>query len=397
MTRAMPKDFLTLGERVYAAIRRAIPDAVPPVSLHEPMIGAREKEVVADSIDSGFVSSVGQYVQEFERKLSEIHCCRHAVAVNSGTSALQIALKVLGVRENDEVFIPALSFVATANAVTYVGAVPHFVDCDAGTLGIDVGSIAGALKRLASRGSDGLVNKETGRRIAAIIPVHVFGHAVAMDALIEVCSRYNLPIVEDAAEAVGSAYNGRPLGTLGQMGILSFNGNKIVTTGGGGAILTDNDQYMERARHLSTTARLPHRWEYRHDEVGYNFRMPNINAALGCAQLERLGEFVGRKRALADRYRAAFEKIEGVNFMIEPANSRSNYWLNALILDGGGLEARDALLGYLHDRGILARPMWNLLADLPMYRDCPRTGLEQARKIEQALINLPSSAFLVDE
>lgn len=259
---------------------------------------------------------------------------------------------------------------------------------------MNVEVLADTLKRVASSVKNGLVNKETGRRIAAVIPVHIFGHPMEIETLIKVCSQYDIPVIEDAAEALGSCYRGRPLGTFGRIGVLSFNGNKIVTTGGGGAIITDDDAFMERARHLSTTAKVPHSWEYRHDQVGYNFRMPNLNAALGYAQLERLEEFVERKRVLAERYREVFNDVAGVQFVTEPADARSNYWLNALIIDDSDLEKRNALLAYLHDQGILARPIWHLLADLPMYRSCPRSALDSAQRIERSLVNLPSSAFL---
>jgi perosamine synthetase len=294
---------------------------------------------------------------------------------------------VAGVQPGDEVIIPALTFIATANAVSYCGAVPHFVDSQHATLGLDPVALAAHLARVIGAGG---VNKETGRRIAAIVPVHIFGHPVDMDALLPVAEKYGIPVVEDAAESLGSLYKGRKAGSMGVISAVSFNGNKIVTTGGGGAVVTSDKAMAERAKHLSTTARVPHQWSFMHDEVGYNYRMPNINAALGCAQLERLDAFVEAKRALAESYRDALKELNSVTFVAEPEGTRSNYWLNAVMLADG--QARDATLTALHGAGFMCRPVWTLMHRMKMYAHCPRMSLPVAEDIEARLINLPSSA-----
>ncbi|MGH8866302.1 MAG: LegC family aminotransferase, partial [Burkholderiales bacterium] len=320
----------------------------------------------------------------------------HAVAVANGTVALHIALKLAGVESGDEVIVPALSFVATANAVIHCGAVPHFVDSALDTLGIDPQALAAHLEQRCERTAGGLRNRLTGRCIAAVVPMHTYGHPVDLAAILEVAGRFGLPIVEDAAESLGSTYQGQHTGTLGLLGILSFNGNKIITTGGGGAILTNDPELARRAKHLTTTAKRAHRWEFFHDEVAWNYRLPNLNAALGCAQLEQLADFIERKRELADRYRRAFDGTEGLTFMAEPLGSRSNYWLNVVRLNEPDVQERDALLAATNDAGYQCRPAWTLLNKLPMYSDCPAAPLPVAQSLEASLINLPSSSSLVE-
>ncbi len=381
---------------VVAAIGEAtgvgsIHDFVP---LHVPHFEGSEWDYVKECLDTGWVSSVGSYVDRFEAEIAS-HCgAAHGVAVVNGTAALQIALQVVGVGSGDEVLMPALTFVATANAAHYLGAHPHFVDSDPATLGLDPAKLDAYLGEIAERTDEGTRNRLTGRRIGAVVPMHTFGHPVDMEPLISVAARYGIPIVEDAAEALGSIYKGEKCGSLGRVAAISFNGNKIITTGGGGAIVTHDAALAARAKHLTTTAKVPHAWESNHDAVGYNYRMPNLNAALGCAQLEQLSIYVDRKRQLAARYMAVFSGLSGISVFRERSFSRSNYWLNCLLLDKPDLEMRNAVLGAVNDAGFMARPTWTLMCDLEMYADAPSMSLEGAREIEARLINVPSSVAL---
>ncbi|WP_292111642.1 LegC family aminotransferase [Brevundimonas sp.] len=366
------------------------------IPLHEPEFRGEEWTYLKDCLDTGWVSSVGAYVDRLEADLAEITGVSRAVAVANGTAALHICLQLAGVEPGDEVLIPALTFIATANAVSYAGARPHFVDSESITLGVDAAKLDAHLEEVAELVDGVCVNRRTGMPIRALIVMHVFGHPSDLDALEDVCRRWNLRLVEDAAESLGSFYKGVHTGNRGVLAALSFNGNKVVTTGGGGAILTNDPELGRRAKHLTTTARVPHRWNFIHDEVGYNYRMPNLNAALGCAQLERLPDMLRRKRELARRYEVAFRGLPGVRFLTEPAGSISNYWLNTLIIDDLELAARDRLLEQLNDAGYMSRPIWTLLHRLPMYSDCPRADLTVAEQLEAAVINIPSSARLAD-
>ncbi len=330
----------------------------------------------------------------FEAQLAEYTGAKRAVAVVNGTAALHVCLLLVGVQPGDEVIVPALTFVATANAVTYCGAIPHFADSEFKTLGLDADKLDVYLKKIAEVRSDGCYNKQTGRRIKAVVPMHTFGHPVDLDSLIEVSARFRLELVEDAAESLGSFYKGRHTGNWGKVSALSFNGNKIITTGGGGAILTNDEELGFRAKHMTTTARVPHQWELSHDMVGYNYRLPNINAALGCAQLEQLPSFLKQKRSLADRYKSALDGIKGVTFFTEPGHGRSNYWLNALLLDERESDKRDVILELTNRNGIQTRPAWTLMPRLPMYESCPRMDLSNAEDLSRRLINIPSSAVL---
>ena len=383
-----------------AAIVAAVASVLPgPAVLHEPTMRGREWDYVKECLDSGWVSYAGQYVERFERMLERATGARHAVAMASGTAALHTGLIVCGIRPGDEVLVPALTFVATANAVAHAGAIPHFVESDSATLGVSPGLLAEYLSRTADQKDGQCINRRTGRRIAAIIPMHVFGHPVDMDALNDVAGRHNIVIVEDAAESLGSSYKGRPTGTFGRVAALSFNGNKIITTGGGGALLTDDPELARHARHLSTTAKLPHKWEFRHDEIAYNYRMPSLNAALGCAQLEQLPGFVTAKRRLAEKYAAALEGVAGIGLLREPVFASSNYWLNAILLQSeiaNDCVNRDALLAAFNAAGFMARPAWSLMHHLPMYSDCPRMDLPVAESLERRIVNLPSSVSLVE-
>jgi perosamine synthetase len=365
-----------------------------PVALHEPCFKGKEWDYVKECLDSGWVSSVGSYVERFEAQLASITGAKHAVAVVNGTAALHIALKVCGVKSDDEVIVPALTFVATANAVVHCGAVPHFVDCEQASLGVCIQTLDDHLKTTCEYTSNGIRNRETGRRIAAIAPMHVFGHACDMVELIELADKWNLPVVEDAAEAIGSYFNGRHLGTWGKVGIISFNGNKLVTTGGGGAILTDCREIATYAKHLTTTAKIQHRWEFVHDEVAYNYRMPNLNAALGCAQLEGLTDLVHQKRILAHAYLNAMEDLEFIRGVPEPKGCRSNYWLNAVRIVNGSVSERDAALAAANDAGFQCRPLWRPMHLLKMFANCPRSELTVTNQLSDTIINVPSSPVL---
>lgn len=383
----------TLAEQVVTAIRAVVGPG--PAVLHEPSFHGNEWLYLKECLDSTFVSSVGKFVNRFEAELAAFTGARHAVAVVNGTAALHIALKLAGVKAGDEVLIPALTFVATANAVTYCGASPHLVDSEARTLGVDAAKLRDYLARHTEQRAGQCVNRATGRVIRALVPMHAFGHPVDMDELLAVAHDFNLALVEDAAESLGSYYHGQHTGTLGLMGTLSFNGNKTITTGGGGAILTNDAALARHAKHLTTTAKLPHAWEYRHDEIGYNYRMPNLNAALGCAQLEQLPAMLTAKRELFQRYHAAFVSVVGVKLMAEPDQCQSNYWLQTLLLDAEQVHQRDTILKATNAAGFMTRPAWILMHELTPFKDCPRMDLAGAQSLSQRLINIPSSSSLV--
>jgi perosamine synthetase len=384
-----------LEECFLAALKRVLPQR-RPIALHEPLFAGNEWAYVKECIDTGWVSSVGKFVDQFEQHLVEITGSHYAVATVNGTAALHIGLMLSGVKPGDEVLIPALSFVATANAVAHCGAIPHFIDSDERTLGVAPLALRDHLGRVAERTVDGIRNKDTGRRLAALLPMHAFGHSVDLDGLLAISHDFQIPLIEDAAESLGSYYGARHTGTFGICGALSFNGNKIATTGGGGALLIQDSELARRAKHITTTAKRPHRWEFFHDEVAWNYRLPNLNAALGCAQLERLDEFIGNKRALAARYRHVFSDISGLRFFDEPANCHSNYWLNTLLLDLPSYALRDRLLETANDAGFMTRPAWTLLNKLAMYQACPAASLVMAENLEARIINLPSGPALAE-
>ena len=379
-------------EGIVAAVRGTLREG--SFALHEPRFAGNEWVYVKECIDTGWVSSAGKYVDRFEQDIARVTGAAHAIATVNGTTALQVAMLVCGAEPGDEVIVPALSFIATANAVSHCHAVPHFVDCDEATLGMSVPALERHLSAIASRSPKGWTNKATGRRLAAIVPMHTFGHPVDMPALIELAARYSLPVIEDAAESLGTYLDGRHTGTFGICGTLSFNGNKVVTTGGGGAVITDDAALAKRLKHITTTAKLPHRWAFFHDEVGFNFRMPNLNAALGCAQLEQLDGFVESKRRLHLLYKRAFDSLEGASLYSERKGVRSNYWLQAILLDEECAAQRDAVLEALNGEGYMSRPVWELLPHLPMYRDAPRSGIPVAESLARRIVNIPSSAGL---
>ena len=381
-------------EAVLAAVRRVLGQPAAPLALHEPEFAGREWDYVRDCLDTGWVSSVGAYVDRFEHDLARFTGASNAIATSNGTAALHMCLLLAGVKLGDEVLVPTLTFVATANAVAYLGARPHFVDCEAVSLGVDAARLEQHLRDVAHLSDGACIKRRTGATIRALVVMHVFGHPCDLDALDALAHRWGLVLIEDAAESLGSSYHGRHTGNVGLLAALSFNGNKVVTTGGGGAVLTNDAALARRAKHLTTTARTAHRWSFLHDEVGYNYRLPNINAALGCAQLERLSGMLRRKRALAASYERAFDGVAGVRFLTEPPRTESNYWLNAMVMDDGVEHSRDDLLQALNDAGYGSRPIWTLMHRLPMFVSCPRMDLTVAERMEASVINLPSSAKL---
>ncbi len=387
----------TVAGNILTIIKQCIPESEGPVVLHEPCFDGNEWAYLKECIDTGWVSSVGKFVDKFETDLADFTGSKYAIATVNGTAALHICLKLASVKQDDEVITPSLTFVATANAIAYCGATPHFVDSEERTLGLDPYKLESYLKEIADVRSGECFNKRTGRRIKAVVPMHTFGHPVDMDPLAEICARFKLELIEDAAESLGSYYKGRHTGNVGSISAVSFNGNKIITTGGGGAILTNDAALAKLAKHITTTAKAPHKWEFYHDMIGYNYRLPNINAALGCAQLEQLPCFLASKRALAGRYQEAFKTIDGVKFFTEPGFAKSNYWLNTLLLDEERTNERDEVLRITNDGGVLTRPAWILMHKLPMFTECPRTDLSVAESLERRIINIPSSAVLGGE
>jgi len=391
-----PPPTSSIDQRIVASLRSVLSEGIH--SLHEPCFHGNEQTYVQDCILSTFVSSVGAYVDRFEQELSTYTGAKRAIATVNGTAALQVALKLAGVQAGDEVLVPTLTFIATANAVNYLGATPHFVDSEAQTLGLDPAALRAWLEHIAEASGDGFRNRVTGSRLRAIVPMHVFGNPCDLDGLQAIARDYRLVLVEDAAESLGSFYHDCHTGTFGKLGTLSFNGNKIITTGGGGAILTNDDDLADQAKHLTTTAKRPHRWEYLHDDIGYNYRMPNLNAALGCAQLEQLPMFLDSKRRLTDRYQEAFGKlIESgtVRLLREPTGCFSNYWLQAIILEERHEHKLESILISTNDAGLMTRPSWSLMHQLPPYQGCPHAPLPVAESLARRIINLPSSAGLV--
>lgn len=382
-----------LARQIVDAVRAVVgPDRV---ALHEPTFEGNEWAYLKECLDSTFVSSVGPFVDRFEHELAAFTGAKHAVAVVNGTAALHVALRLAGAGPNTEVLVPTLTFVATAAAVTYSGAVPHFIEADTRTLGVDSAALREYLTTTTDRRDGRCVNRRTGRVIVALVPMHTFGHPSDIDGLLSVAHDFALALVEDAAESLGSTVGGRHTGTFGLMGTLSFNGNKTLTTGGGGAVLTNDASLARQLKHLTTTAKVPHRWAYTHDEIGYNYRLPNLNAALGCAQLEQLSGFIDRKRELFDRYSRAFASVSGVRLVREPDGCRSNYWLQTLVLDSSTSSERDAILTATNDAGVMTRPAWTLMHQMQPYADCPRMSMPVAESLAERVVNIPSSAHLV--
>ena len=359
------------------------------IPLHEPRFVGNEKKYLNQCIDSTFVSSVGEFVDRFEIEIAKYTGAKYAVAAMNGTAGMHIALKLAGVGQDDEVLTQPLTFVATCNAISYCGAKPVFIDVDEDTLGLSPEKLSEFLANNAEIRDDGYCyNKVTGSKISACVPMHTFGHPCKIDEIARICAQYNTALIEDAAESIGSYYKSKHTGRFGKTGVLSFNGNKTITSGGGGAIITDDEDFAKRAKHITTTAKIPHAWEYVHDEIAYNYRLPNINAALACAQLEKLDEFIQNKRKTAMKYKEFFADSE-IEFVDEPADSHSNFWLCAIKLKNR--ELRDQFLKETNNAGVMTRPAWRLMNKLAMYKDCLSGNLETAQMLEDRIVNIPSS------
>jgi aminotransferase in exopolysaccharide biosynthesis len=371
-------------------VRALYDEPSAPIPLHAPVMGAPEKAAVAAAIDSTFVSSVGAFVTEFERAIAEFSGASYAVATVNGTAALHIALLVAGVQPGDLVITQSLSFIATCNAIHYCGADPLFIDVDEQTLGLSPAALQGWLERHAERRAEGAFERATGRRIRACVPMHTLGHPADIKAISAICNEWALILIEDAAESLGSYVGNVHTGTFGRMGVFSFNGNKVITTGGGGMIVTDDEQLAVRAKHLTTTAKKPHPWAFEHDEVGYNYRLPNLNAAFGVAQMSRLPGLLASKREVASRY-AQWCAANGWTFVPEPQGARSNYWLNAVRMSDR--ETRDAFLAATNAAGVMTRPLWTPMHRLPMYASGLRDPLPVTEALADTLVNIPSSAL----
>ncbi len=364
------------------------------VPLHAPTFSGNEKKYLDECIDSTFVSSVGAFVDRFERDIAEYTGARRAVVCVSGTNALHMALMLAGVERDDEVLTQSLSFIATCNAISYIGAHPVFIDVDYDTMGLSPAALREWLEKHTVKDAGNVLrNKSTGRRVKSVVPMHTFGHPCRIDEIASICDEYCLELVEDAAESIGSFYKGKHTGTFGRIGAISFNGNKTITTGGGGMLLFNDEKLADLAKHLTTQAKVPSRWEFIHDHIGYNYRMPNINAALGCAQLEEISGFLASKRKTAEIYREFFaSEPGGIKFMAEPTESVSNYWLNAIAFPTR--EERDRFLQYSNDHGVMTRPIWELMWHLPMFEHCERDSQTNTVLLADTIVNLPSSVKL---
>ena len=357
--------------------------------LAVPVFAGNEKKYLEECIDTTFVSSVGKFVDRFENDMATYAGCKKAVVCVSGTNALHMSMMLVGVERDDEVLTQALTFIATCNAISYIGAHPVFIDVDKSTMGLSPDALKEWLVKNAEIKNGQCYNKKTGRRVKACVPMHTFGHPVRIEEIAKLCEEYHIELVEDAAESIGSLYKGKHTGTFGKVGAISFNGNKTITTGGGGMMLFNDEELAAHAKHLTTQAKIPHRWEFRHDHVGYNYRMPNINAALGCAQLENLDKFIANKRKLALEYEEYFKNVDDIQFFTEPEDTFSNYWLQAVILEDK--YAQQEFLQQTNDNGIMTRPIWELMNRLPMFEHCENDGLKNTIWFADRVVNIPSS------
>lgn len=357
--------------------------------LSVPQFLGNEKKYLEECIDTTFVSSVGKFVDRFEEEMARYTGAKKAVVCVSGTNALHMSLILSGVEREDEVLTQALTFIATCNALSYIGAHPVFVDVDKETMGLSPAAVKDWLAKNGEIREGQCYNKNTGRRVKACVPMHTFGHPVRIDELLAICEEYHIELVEDAAESIGSRYKGKHTGTFGKVGAISFNGNKTITTGGGGMMLFNDEALAAHAKHITTQAKIPHRWEFRHDEIGYNYRMPNINAALGCAQLENLDKYVASKRKVAAEYIEFFKHVDGVDFFVEPENAFSNYWLSAVVL--ADKKAQLDFLQQSNDNKVMTRPIWELMNRLPMFENCENDGLKNTIWFADRVVNIPSS------
>ena len=381
-----------LTKNIISAIRQSI--NVEKAGLHEPSIDDMDIKSVVKTLETGFVSSVGKDIEEFEKDIARYTNASYVVGMCNGTSALHISLLANNIRENDEILVPALTFIATANAISYCKAIPHFVDSEVDSFGINIDKLELYLEKNTKLENNECINLKTNRRIYAIIPVHVFGFIGDMIRLQKLARRFNLVIIEDATEALGSFRNNKHAGTFGKCGALSFNGNKIITTGGGGALITNDLILAKYAKHLSTTAKLKHKYEYHHDEVGFNYRMPSLNAALGISQLKKLPNYIIAKTKIRDAYQTNFNKIEGLKFILGPQDCKSNYWLNSIKLDKEIIKYKDFIIEELNEHGYLCRPIWQLLSSLNPYKKTPSMDLSEAQELQESIINIPSSPKL---
>lgn len=379
---------MTTNEKIVSFIKQTFNQHDSFIPLHEPRFYGNERKYVLDAIDSTFVSSVGEYVNRFEKMMAETAGTKYAVATVNGTAALHIALLMAGVEKETEVLTQNFTFVATTNAISYIGATPHIIDIEESALGMSPKKLKERLAEVVEMRGDLPFNKQTGKRISACVPMHTFGFVSLIEEIIEICNHYNIKVVEDAAECIGSTLNGKPAGSFGLLGTFSFNGNKTITCGGGGAIVTNDEALAKRAKHITTTSKVPHKYKYNHDEVAYNYRMPNLNAAMACAQLEMLPEFIQNKRELANLYSKFFKGLN-ITFITEREGTEANYWLNAILLNN--LEQRDEFLEFTNSNNVMTRPGWELMHTLEMYKDSPKGDLANSIDIYNRLVNIPSS------
>jgi len=381
-----------LNNKIYLSIKKVVGNG--PKDLHVPKFGNQEIKNLNKCIKKNMVSSIGSFTYEFESKIKKLTNAKYAIAITNGTCALHLSLHLLGINENDEVLMPALNFIASANAVSALKAKPHFVDSQIENLGINVKKLNLYLKKILIKKNGINYNKFTKKKIRVIMVTHIFGHPSNLDEILKLAKKFNLLVVEDAAEGIGSFYGDKHVGTFGTMGVLSFNGNKTITTGGGGIILTNDKKLAYLAKHISNTAKISHKWRYQYSDIGFNYRLPNINAALGCAQLQSLKKFIKLKRKLYLKYKKQFENIKEVSIMKEPKKCRSNYWLQTLILKKESLEYRNNILNFLNKKGFKVRPVWDLINKNKPYARCQKMDLSEANRLEKKLINLPSSSNL---
>lgn len=391
---------MNISKKIVTAVRKSIHLDKEFIGLHEPDLSGNELKYLTDCVKTGWISSVGSYVDQIEMQLSEMHDGAYVTACVNGTCALNVAYWASGIGYGDEVLVPSLTFVATANSISHVGAIPHFIDSEYDRLTVCPDKLSAYLAEIAEeRGEarDGkpiYYNKKSNRRLAALVPVHIFGIPARMDELSNIAVQYGLSLIEDSTESLGSRYKGRPTATLSDIGTISFNGNKILSTGGGGALVSKDKEVGARLKRLCTTSKIPHKWEYYHDEVAFNYRMPNVNAAIGCAQIERLDQFVENKKKLFNRYKDEFSAIDEIELLECPEDSSWNHWLLTLRIKEENPDFRDALLTDLNNAGFMSRPIWTLMHKLPMYQSNPRMGNEVSESLSNTIINIPSSAFL---
>ncbi len=380
MSKFLPDEFVKFVQELYGTTGL--------IPLHAPQFRGNEKKYLNECIDSTYVSSVGKFVDEFEEKIAEYTGSKYAIATSNGTSALHVALLLANVEKNDEVITQPLTFVATCNAINYCGAKPVFVDVDKDTMGLSPFVLQNFLEANTTINNGQCINNSTGKVIKACVPMHTFGHPCRIDEIKDICDQYNIFLIEDAAESLGSLYKNKHTGTFGEIGVISFNGNKIITAGGGGCIITDNEELAKKAKYLTTTAKIPHKWEFAHDQIGYNYRMPNLNAALIVAQLEQLDTFLKNKRVVSEKYKEYFEDSE-IEFVSELKESKSNYWLNSLVFQD--VQQRNIFLSETNSNGVMTRPIWTLMNKLSMFKDSQKCDLTNAEWLESRVVNIPSS------